>query len=508
MAQAAYPEREYAKAVILVGLTTAVCFLLRPRLQTTDVAMLYLLVVVAVAARYRPGAALVASVLGIAAFDFVFVPPYYTFNVHNAAYFLTFGVMLAVALVMSRLTAQLRLQAEEATEREHRTAALYAMDKDLAKAEGHADLLAAAAGHVKAFVGGEAVITLVDDAPSEDGRPDWADDPVFEGIDVRMAARWAHQHGQSAGMATTHCSEAEALVVPLRTATRRLGVAVVTPDSPDSVIDGAERRTVEALLGQAAVALERTLWAERHERAQLEVEAERLRTAILSSLSHDLRTPLASIEGAASTLLHDAATLPVDVRKELAETVLEESRRMTRLVANLLDMVRVETGGLAVHKEWQPLEEALGVALLRLEDRLQAHPVETRLPNDLPLVPVDGLLIEQVFINLLENAAKHTPPETAIVLSAWVEGPAVVVEVADQGPGVPGGSTEAIFRKFYRAPGTDQSSGAGLGLTICRGIIAAHGGRIWVESRLGAGAAFRFTLPLEGPPVAALPPDR
>ena len=508
MAQAAYPEREYAKAVILVGLTTAVCFLLRPRLQTTDVAMLYLLVVVAVAARYRPGAALVASVLGIAAFDFVFVPPYYTFNVHNAAYFLTFGVMLAVAVVMSRLTAQLRLQAEEATEREHRTAALYAMDKDLAKAEGHADLLAAAAGHVKAFVGGEAVITLVDDAPSEDGRPDWADDPVFEGIDVRMAARWAHQHGQSAGMATNHCSEAEALVVPLRTATRRLGVAVVTPDSPDSVIDGAERRTVEALLGQAAVALERTLWAERHERAQLEVEAERLRTAILSSLSHDLRTPLASIEGAASTLLHDAATLPVDVRKELAETVLEESRRMTRLVANLLDMVRVETGGLAVHKEWQPLEEALGVAFLRLEDRLQAHPVETRLPNDLPLVPVDGLLIEQVFINLLENAAKHTPPETAIVLSAWVEGPAVVVEVADQGPGVPGGSTEAIFRKFYRAPGTDQSSGAGLGLTICRGIIAAHGGRIWVESRLGAGAAFRFTLPLEGPPVAALPPDR
>ena len=183
---------------------------------------------------------------------------------------------------------------------------------------------------------------------------------------------------------------------------------------------------------------------------------------------------------------------------------------MSRLVANLLDMIRLETGALAVKKSWQPLEEVLGVVLLRLEDRLRSHPVEIRLPADLPLVPVDELLLEQVFINLLENAARYTAPGTPIAVRAWAEDGAVVVEVSDRGPGVPLGEEEAVFRKFYRggASGTLPAGGAGLGLTICRGIIAAHGGRIWVESPRGGGAAFRFTLPLEGPPIEALPDER
>jgi len=176
-------------------------------------------------------------------------------------------------------------------------------------------------------------------------------------------------------------------------------------------------------------------------------------------------------------------------------------------VANLLDMVRVETGGLAVRKAWQPLEEVLGVALLRLEDRLRAHPVDTRLPDDLPLVPVDELLVEQVFINLLENAAKHTNPGTPVTVAAWTDGAEVVVEVADRGPGVPEEAREVIFRKFYRAQSSRHSDGAGLGLAICRGIVAAHGGRIWMEPRPGGGAAFRFTLPLQGPPRVDPPAD-
>jgi two-component system sensor histidine kinase KdpD len=170
-------------------------------------------------------------------------------------------------------------------------------------------------------------------------------------------------------------------------------------------------------------------------------------------------------------------------------------------------MVRVETGGLAVRKSWQPLEEALGVALLRLEDRLAAHPVTIALPGDLPLVPIDELLIEQVFLNLLENAVKYTAPGTAIGVSARLENGSVVVEVADFGPGVPAGAEEAVFRKFYRASGTDRNGGAGLGLTICRGIVTAHGGRIWAESPPTGGAVFRFTLPLDGPPVSSLPAE-
>jgi two-component system sensor histidine kinase KdpD len=192
----------------------------------------------------------------------------------------------------------------------------------------------------------------------------------------------------------------------------------------------------------------------------------------------------------------------------MAETILEESRRMNRLVTNLLDMVRVETGALAVQKAWQPLEEALGVALLRLEERLASHPVQTRLPADLPLVPIDELLIEQVFINLLENAAKHTAPGTPITVSAWAADGTVMVEVADAGSGVPGGEEETIFRKFHRAARTDRLSpagGSGLGLTICRGIITAHGGRIWLHRHAGPGAVFRFSLPLQGPPLSALP---
>ena len=249
------------------------------------------------------------------------------------------------------------------------------------------------------------------------------------------------------------------------------------------------------------------MWAERHGQARLEIEAERLRIALLSSLSHDLRTPLGSIEGAASSLLHDADALSGEVKRDLVETIIEESQRMNRLVANLLEMVRVETGGLTVQKAWQPLEEPLGVALLRLDERLKAHPVDVQLPEDLPMVPIDELLIEQVLINLLENAAKHTPPATPVMVSAWTEGTAVVVEVADRGPGIPSGAEEIVFHKFYRAPGADQSSGAGLGLAICRGIIAAHGGKIWVQPGASGGAAFRFTLPLEGPGIPAIAPE-
>ena len=183
---------------------------------------------------------------------------------------------------------------------------------------------------------------------------------------------------------------------------------------------------------------------------------------------------------------------------------------MTRLITNLLDMVRVETGALAVQKHWQPLEETLGVALLRLDERLEGHAVTTRLSPDLPLVPIDELLIEQVFLNLLENAAKYTRSGTPIAVSAWAENGAVIVEVRDQGPGVPAGEEEAVFRKFHRTTrvdGAGPAGGSGLGLTICRGIIAAHGGRIWLEPGQAGGACFRFTLPLDGPPIRTLPAE-
>ncbi len=250
--------------------------------------------------------------------------------------------------------------------------------------------------------------------------------------------------------------------------------------------------------------------ATRHEGARVLVEGERLRTALLSSLSHDLRSPLASIEGAASSLSADTGTMSPELRRELADTVLEESRRMHRLVTNLLDMVRVESGALQVHTTWLPLEEAIGVALMRLDERLRDHPVTVSLAPDLPLVPADELLLEQVFINLLENAIRHTPAGTPITVRAWQEGGSIVAEVGDEGPGIAPGDEEAIFQKFHQVPRdrlAPAAPGAGLGLTICRGIIRAHGGRIWALPATGSGALFRFTLPLRGTPPVAQPAE-
>jgi two-component system, OmpR family, sensor histidine kinase KdpD len=467
---------EYLGAAALVGLTTAIGLVFRSRLGTTDVAMLFLLAVVASATRYRRGAALFASILGIAAFDFVFVPPYYTFDVHDTAFLLTFTVMLLD------------------------------LDRELAGSRAREELARVVARHVGRAAHGEAVVVFVDETNLEDGIPNWPSNELFESTEMRVAATWAYQHGEPAGLGTGHCGEAEAVLIPLRMATGSLGVVALCPEPAGRRLTNEEYEAAVALGSQAAVAIERTILSEQSEAARVEAEAERLRTSLLSSLSHDLRTPLATIEGAASTIMQHGGTLPPEVRHDMAESILEESRRMSRLVSNLLDMIRVETGALAVQKAWQPLEEALGVALLRLDASLGSHPVDVRLPADLPLVAIDELLIEQVFINLLENAIKYTPPGTPISVGAWQGNGAIVVEVADGGPGVAPGSEETVFRKFYRA-GSGPEGGAGLGLTICRGIVTAHGGRIWVEPRSGGGAAFRFTLPLDGPPLLDLPQE-
>ncbi|HET6576688.1 MAG TPA: DUF4118 domain-containing protein [Gemmatimonadales bacterium] len=507
--------REYARAAAILALATALALPFRGRINTIDVAMLYLLAVVAVATLSRRGPALLACVLAIAAFDYLFVPPYSTFDVHDADYLFTFGVMFVVALLMTGLTGRIREQAREASERQRRTAALYELDQELVGAVTQAEVVGIAERHIGRAGGGTARFVLTDREGAPPAEPSWPCDGMFESVPVRVAAAWVHQSGAVAGLGTAHCGEAEALVCPVRTAGRRFGVVALLPQPGGRLPSAEEAETVEALAGHTALVLERVALHEQHEAARAEVEAERLRTSLLSSLSHDLRTPLGTIEGAASSLLassvpEEADGLSLEARRELADTILEESRRMTRLVSNLLDMVRVETGSLAVRKSWQPIEEVLGVTLIRLEEGLRDHPVEVHLPTGLPLVPIDEVLVEQVFVNLLENAARYTPPGTRLDVAAWRDEGAVVVEVADRGPGLPGGDEELVFRKFYRADGTPGGSaagGAGLGLTICRGIVTAHGGRIWAEPRPGGGSAFRFTLPLDGGPPEPVPAD-
>jgi two-component system sensor histidine kinase KdpD len=463
---------DYAAAAGAIAVTSLVALALRDRLTTIDVVMLFLLAVVIVASRHARGPAVLATVLSIACFDFLFVPPYYTFAVHDTAYVLTFAMMFVVALVMSGLTARIREHAAVATARERRMAALYGMNRDLAGATTPDAIATIVATHVGRAAGGEAEVVLDADASEIE---------VWDG---------------------------QGIVLTLQSPLKRFGLVAVRGPGIAHPMPEDEHYVLELLANQAGLALERLALAERNEQSRVEIEAERLRTALLSSLSHDLRTPLGTIEGAGTALVEDAETLSADSRRDLAETIVEEVRRMARLVSNLLDMMRLETGTLAVHRSWQPLEESLGVALIRLDERLKGHAVEINLPADLPLVCVDDVLLEQVFVNLLDNAVKYTPSATPLSVSAWLENFNVVVEVADRGAGIPAGEEAAVFRKFHRAPmaeGGPAPAGSGLGLTICEGIIKAHGGRIWVERRPGGGAAFRFTLPLDvaPPPVPA-----
>ena len=490
--------REYLFASAILLVPTAIGAVLR-RLGATvaviDAAMLYLLAVVVAAARYRRGPAVLAAVLGIASFDFFFVHPYYTFSVSDVRYVLTFGVMLLVALVLGGLTGRIRSQAEASREREQRTAALYALSRDLGSVQDRSEVVAALGRSLRDTFAVEPVVLL----PAEGGRVEPAA-PAPYSLDERESAvaQWTFDHAQPAGQGTRTLPAAAALYLPISAGDQVLGVLGLRADEPALFRDPARRRLVDALSAQGAAALQRLALAERSRKTSVEFEAERLRTALLSSLSHDMRTPLASIEGAASTML-EGPPAPDPWVKDLAGTIVQESRRMGRLVANLLDMIRVESGALQVQKEWQLLSDVVGVALLRTEDQMKEHPVTTSLPADLPLVPVDEILLEQVFVNLLENAARHTPPGTPIEIGAVAQPGEVVVSVADRGPGLPPGEEERVFEKFHRL-GSSPGRGVGLGLTICRGIVMAHGGRIWAEARTGGGAVFRFTIPITGSP--------
>ena len=489
--------RDYVWAGTVVGVCSLLGAAVFQFLSVTDVAVIYLLGAGVVASRFGRGPSVVAAFLSIAAFDFFFVPPRFTFAVTDFRYVLTFVVMLAVALVISGLTLRIREQAETARVRERRTGALYAMSRELAATRGLADLARVASRHLQDTFEAR-VQFLFPDAGGRLQAPVGV--PPAYPVDEKelSVAHWVFVRSHVAGVGTDTLPAAQAFYQPLIASESTIGVVGLRPADPQRFDDPTLQRLIETFAGQAALALERAMLAERAQREQLEIEAERLRTALLSSLSHDLRTPLGAITGAASSLLEEHSALSQPARQDLLKTILEEARRMNRLIGNLLDMIRVESGALEVQKEWQPLEETVGVALIRLDDRLREHPVTVRLPPDLPLVPVDGVLIEQVFVNLLENAVKYTPLGTPIDISAEATPGIVRVEVADRGPGLSPEEETRIFDKFYRAPGTPSQGGIGLGLTICRGIITAHGGRIWAENRTGGGAVFRFTLPLTG----------
>jgi two-component system sensor histidine kinase KdpD len=492
------PPRGYLFATAVVAGATLVSMPLAAFLDKLNLVMIYLLGVVLVATRYGRGPSTLAAVAGVAVFDFAFVPPHLTFVVSDTQYVVTFAVMLVVGLLVSSLAARVRDTAEMALQRERRTQALYALSRDLGSLRDAREVAAAGARHVRQLLGGEAVVLL----PTDRGLEPVGAVPEFAGrANERAVAEWALEHGHPAGAGTDTLPAAIALYEPLAGSSGPLGVLAVEVKASSRPMSPEQRELVSALARQIAAPLERARLAAEAERSRVAAESERLRSTLLSSVSHDLRTPLAAITGAASALREDAAPSPSLVH-ELASTVLDEAERLNRLVRNLLDMTRLESGTLEPSRDWHSIEELVGSALARVERYASGSRFAARVDPALPLVAIDAVLVEQALVNLLENALRHGGAGH-VEVAARREGDHAVIEVCDEGPGFPPEDEERLFEKFHRAKG---GPGAGLGLAIARAIVTAHGGTIRAARREPKGACFSFTLPL-GEPPAPPPPE-
>jgi two-component system, OmpR family, sensor histidine kinase KdpD len=488
---AAHPARDVAAALSFLALATLLALLLRPHVGATNLAMVYLLGVVAVALRCGRRVSVLASFLSVGAFDFFCVPPYYTFRVHDYEYLLTFGAMLVVALVVSTQTARIRGQAADAAARHGRSETLYRLSRRLAGQSRAFDVARVAAEYASEVFDREVTIFL-----PEDGRISFArrsSERLAVSRDEEPVAQWVFDHGERAGLGTRRFDDVKAIYLPLRGASQVMGVMAVLPGAAGPLTAG-ERQLLEVLAHQTGAAIETTRSQHAAETARVQMQTEQMRSSLLSAVSHDLRTPLASITGAASTLRSQGEKLAPDVRQDLLESIGEEAERLSRLVGNLLDMTRLESG-VELRRDLYPLEEIVGAALQRVERNLRSHTVTAHIPEQLPLVSVDDVLIGQLLVNLLENAAKYTPEDSPIEVAADHSDDWVTLEVRDRGPGFVPGEEQRIFEKFYRGrPGATR--GAGLGLAICRAIVDAHRGSIEAVNREGGGAVFRIRLPL------------
>jgi two-component system sensor histidine kinase KdpD len=481
-----------AASVVAVTAGTGISFFLGHR--QPDIVALYLLCIIFVATRFGYLASILTVALAVAAFDFFFTPPYFSFADDDRRYFATYAVMLCVGLVISHMTARVRREAASARSNEFRTRQLYAMSREFSIVRSGDEVIAVASRHVRAAVPGDVWVLRVDAsglvALTAGCVPELSPE-VFSRAQQVAAGRWMDV--ADVGPVTAE------QILPLTVSNGTIGVLVVRPSTPDALASAWNRELLEAFAVQLALALERAEIAEEIHREQRRLlEQEQLRNALLSSISHDLRTPLAVVVGSVTAMLEEDREVSPQRRREYLENILSEAMRLNRILRNVLDVTALEARALRAKKEWHPLEEVIGTALGRLEGSLLGRPVEIIIPEEASLVNVDAVLLEQVLVNLLENATKYSPHGTAIEIRARSMRDGVEVEVADRGSGIPPGQEESIFEKFRR--GAPTGSGMGLGLTICRGIVSAHGGTIRCENRSGGGASFLFVLPHGGDP--------
>jgi len=486
----------YGMAAVACGLTGLAAAALFPIFDLANIVMLFLLVVVLVGVRYGRGPSVLASFLSVAIFDFFYVPPRFSFAVTDVQYLMTFLVMLVVGLTTGQLTAGYKYQAKVATRREQRVRSLYEMSRDLSAALMPEQIAEIGDRFIVTEFGAKAAFLLTDETdklqppiPSASGLP--AVDP---GI-----AQWAFDHGEAAGQGTDTLAASPILYLPLKAPMRLRGVLALELRSPDRLLIPEQRRLLDTFASLIALALERVHYVDVAQRTTVQMESERLRNSLLSAISHDLRTPMSVLVGLADSMFLTRPP-PTGAQAEIARSLREEAIRVNGQVNNLLDMARLQAGRVELNRQWQPLDEVVVSALRTIERAISDHQFKVHLDENLPLVDIDFVLMERVFCNLLENAAKYTPADSVIEIGARATAMAVEVWVDDNGPGIPEGKEEVIFKKFERGQPEGTTRGVGLGLAICRAIVEAHGGDIHAVNRPGGGARFLFTLPKGSPP--------
>ncbi|MFN8497157.1 MAG: sensor histidine kinase KdpD [Anaerolineae bacterium] len=490
----------YALSALAVVVAALVARVLDDVLTLPNLSMIFLAAVLLSATMWGLGPSIFASILSIAVYDFFFVEPTYTLTVASPQDVFALIMLLVVAILTSNLAGRVRDQARAARRREARTNVLYEFSREMAASAGLEGVLRAIVRDLHESQGMDVAVFLPQGSTLQLSAIQPADATVEE--QARAAATWTWQHSEATGSGTDTLPGVNWLFLPMQAAQSTVGVLGLRVEKGRSIAPD-QRRLLVAMANQGAVAIERAELAGVMEETRVLAETERLRTAMLSSISHDLRTPLATISGATETLLDaDAEYTPAE-RRDLLETIQEEAARLNRFVGNLLDMTRLESGALELNRDWVEIADVIGAALGREASFLANHRIDVDVAPNLPMLHLDFVLMEQVLVNLLDNAAKFSAAATTIRIAAQQDGKAVQVEVMDEGPGVPPDDLAKIFDKFHRVQGGDRrGAGTGLGLSICQGIIEAHGGTIEADNRASGGAVFRVTLPVNGGPPA------
>jgi len=489
------PLGRYLMALALVVLATVLGLLTRGDLEPTNLVMLYLVATVISATFLGRGPSLLTAIAGVLAFDFFLIPPYLTFAVSDTQYVITFITLFVISLVISSLTVRVREQAEASMLREKQTSALYNLSRDLTSAADLLQVTEIIISQISQGFGRDVAIFL----PENNQIRVFASSPNYHPDENELAvAAWAYEHNQPAGRGTDTLPAASLRCHPLKSSKGIVGVLGIHSKDKTNFLTSEQRLTLAAFANQAALAIERASLAEQAQQAELLQATEKLQTALLNSISHDLRTPLVSITGALTSLDEQSDSLNEEYRKSLIITAREEADRLNRLVGNLLSMTRIESGAIKLHLEPGDIQDAVGTALEQLGKRIANHKVQVDVPLEFPLVPMDFTLIVQVLVNVLENAVKYSPKNSLIEVSASLLDEKARLQIADRGVGIPSDDLSRIFDKFYRVQRPESVSGTGLGLSISKGIVEIHQGQISARVRDGGGTVITIELPLRG----------